>query len=236
MKTDVRDDQLPRGAGTAGDVAVIPAASVLVLRDRPFEVLMIRRHKRSSFVPDVWVFPGGAVDPSDAAIGNRSELATMRAAAARELFEETGIWPGAPLAQSDAQRKALLEGTVAFASLVAQAPIDFDRFVWNSRWITPVGVPKRFDTYFFLTEVGRDVVATPENEEAVEVTWISPQDALRLEAEGAFPMVFPTIKHLEAITAFDSVPILLDSRRGVDVPTTRPILEDDHGRKRIVLP
>jgi 8-oxo-dGTP pyrophosphatase MutT (NUDIX family) len=236
MKTEVRDDQLPRGAGTAGDVAVIPAASVLVLRDRPLEVLMIRRHKRSSFVPDAWVFPGGAVDGSDAAIGNGSELATMRVAAARELFEETGIWAGAPLADSDGQRIALLQATMTFASLVARAPIDFDRFVWTSRWITPVGVPKRFDTYFFLTEAGRDVVATPENAEAVEVTWISPREALRREGEGAFPMVFPTIKHLEAITAFDSVPVLLDSRRGVEIPTTRPILEDDHGRKRIVLP
>ncbi|MGZ7039500.1 MAG: NUDIX hydrolase [Thermoanaerobaculia bacterium] len=236
MKSDVREGQLPRGAGTAGDVAIVPAASVLVLRDHPLEVLMIRRHKRSSFVPDAWVFPGGAVDTSDAALGDGSELATMRVAAARELFEETGIWPGAPLAQSEERRNELLAGRTSFASLVEQAPIDLGRFVWTSRWITPAGVPKRFDTYFFLTEAGRDVVATAENSEAVEVIWISPAEALRREGDGNFPMVFPTIKHLEAITSFDSVAALLESRRDADIPTTRPILEDDHGRKRIVLP
>jgi len=39
----------------------IPAASAIVLRDGPLEVLMMRRPARSSFVPDAWVFPGGAV-------------------------------------------------------------------------------------------------------------------------------------------------------------------------------
>src|SRR4051812_31084751 len=58
--TNVPDKQLPRGAGSAGEVPIVPAASVILLRDDPFEVLMIRRHIKSSFVPDTWVFPGGA--------------------------------------------------------------------------------------------------------------------------------------------------------------------------------
>ena len=232
--TNVPDKHLPRGAGTAGEVPIVPAASVMLLRDKPLEVLMIRRHIKSRFVPDTWVFPGGAVDDSDAALGDGSELSTMRVAAARELFEETGIWIGGHM--SDDDRRALLEGRKSFASLLARSPIDFDRFVWTSRWITPAGVPKRFDTYFFLAEAGRDVVATAEKREATETEWISPGDAIRRETEGSFPMVFPTIKNLEAIAGFDSVAPLLASRRGIDVPTTRPILELSGGLKRIVLP
>ncbi|HEY8849567.1 MAG TPA: NUDIX hydrolase [Thermoanaerobaculia bacterium] len=69
-------------------VEPIPAASVLVLRDDPFEVLMIQRHEKSSFVPSAWVFPGGAVDPVDGAPGT---LDAARNAAIREVFEETAI-------------------------------------------------------------------------------------------------------------------------------------------------
>ena len=39
-------------------VTPLPAASAIVLRDEPFEVLMLRRHEKSSFVPNAWVFPG----------------------------------------------------------------------------------------------------------------------------------------------------------------------------------
>ena len=45
-------------------VTPVPAASVILLRDDPLEVLMILRHEKSSFVPNAWVFPGGAVDAS----------------------------------------------------------------------------------------------------------------------------------------------------------------------------
>ena len=232
--TNVPDKNLPKGAGTAGDVPIIPAASVLLVRDRPLEVLMIRRHIKSSFVPDTWVFPGGAVDKADAALGDGSELATMRIAAARELFEETGIWLGGGAGEQD--RRELLEDRVTFASLLARHPIDFEQLVGTSRWITPAGVPKRFDTYFFIAAAGRDVNATPENREATETAWIAPSVAIRREADGSFPMVFPTIKNLEAIRDFDSVAELLASRRGVEIPVFRPILELSGGLKRIVLP
>lgn len=45
--TNVRQDQLPLGAGTAAPVVPVPAASILLLRDAPLRVLMIRRHFES---------------------------------------------------------------------------------------------------------------------------------------------------------------------------------------------
>ena len=82
---------------TAGEVIVCPvsdapatprpAATLMLLRrgDRHgeigVEVLMVRRAPTQSFMPGVWVFPGGVVEP-----GERPE-----ACAARELEEETGI-------------------------------------------------------------------------------------------------------------------------------------------------
>jgi len=187
------------------EVTPIPAASVLLLRDDPYEVLMVRRPEKSSFAPDVWAFPGGVAEEEDDADGIL--LNTMRAAAARELFEETAI-------RID----------------------DFEKFVWTAHWITPVGMPKRFDTYFFVACTDRRTVATPRNGEIVDVTWISPADAVQRHLRGEFPLVFPTLKNLEAIVGFRSSGELIASRRKAEIATTRPVIIVEDGRKKIVLP
>jgi 8-oxo-dGTP pyrophosphatase MutT (NUDIX family) len=69
-----------------------PAASVVLLRrggqhgDRALEVLLLKRSEEAKFMPNVWVFPGGAVDPGDG-----EEEAGYRACAVRELAEEAAI-------------------------------------------------------------------------------------------------------------------------------------------------
>ena len=207
------------------EVAALPAASVIVLRDDPFEVLMLRRHEKASFVPNVWVFPGGAVDDDDA---RASTLETMRVAAARELFEESGIWLSAPLTGAEEKRRALLAGELAFGRLLDESPVAFEeRLVWTSHWITPNGVPKRFDTYFFLTAVPRETAASLHGDEAVDLRWITPAGALQ-----TLEMIFPTIKNLEAIQPFTSSSALIASRHGADIPAIQPIIVD----RKIVLP
>jgi 8-oxo-dGTP pyrophosphatase MutT (NUDIX family) len=188
---------------------------VLLLRDDPFEVLMILRHARSTFVPDAWVFPGGVVDEEDR---QPDLLNTMRVTAARELYEETGI--------------SLSADATAFNART----VDLERLVWTSRWITPVGVPRRFDTYFFLVAVGRDLVAHPAQAEAVDAVWISPAEAVQRHLAGDFPLVFPTLKNLEAIVGFRCASDLIEARRNAEIPTTRPVLEIEDGQKKIVLP
>jgi 8-oxo-dGTP pyrophosphatase MutT (NUDIX family) len=69
-----------------------PSASVVLLRrggkhaDRALEVLLLKRTEKAKFMPGVWVFPGGAVDPEDG-----EEEDGYRACAVRELAEEAGI-------------------------------------------------------------------------------------------------------------------------------------------------
>jgi 8-oxo-dGTP pyrophosphatase MutT (NUDIX family) len=50
------------------------------------QILLVRRNPEARFMPGVWVFPGGAVDPAD-----WDGEAAHRAAAVRELAEEAGI-------------------------------------------------------------------------------------------------------------------------------------------------
>ena len=180
------------------EVTPIPAASVMLLRGEPFEVLMIRRHEKASFVPNAWVFPGGAVDAADE---RGSTLETMRAAAVRELFEETRIW------------------------------VDPEQLVWTSRWITPEGLPKRFDTYFFLARAGKGDEAIIDHQEAVDVVWLTPEVAIE-----TLDIVFPTLKNLEAIAGFDSIDALLESRRDADIKPTRPRMLMVGGKRTFVLP
>jgi 8-oxo-dGTP pyrophosphatase MutT (NUDIX family) len=69
-----------------------PAASIVLLRrggkhrDRALEVLLLKRSGEARFMPNVWVFPGGSVDPGD---GEGEE--GHRSCAVRELAEETAI-------------------------------------------------------------------------------------------------------------------------------------------------
>jgi 8-oxo-dGTP pyrophosphatase MutT (NUDIX family) len=92
-------------------VTPVPAATVILLRDGPLspQVLMIKRHARSEFLPDMYVFPGGRVDFQDSNLSDRIEGLTQRSAEAllttvepehalayvvaaiRETFEESGI-------------------------------------------------------------------------------------------------------------------------------------------------
>src|SRR5437660_9031155 len=122
------------------------AATVILLRGGgdALEVLLVRRNPASRFMGGAWVFPGGAVHAQDGE-GERA----LRAAAVREVSEETGIVLGDP---------------------VLLVPF--------SRWITPAQVKIRFDTWFFLAGVPADVQARVDGGEVVDARWYPPADAL----------------------------------------------------------
>ncbi|NDH03416.1 MAG: NUDIX hydrolase, partial [Marivivens sp.] len=84
------------------------AATIIVIRDRLTNpaVLMGQRGSYAAFMPDKFVFPGGAIDPNDGLVPMAAALSeptqsrlnedsdltatTIIAAAIRELWEETG--------------------------------------------------------------------------------------------------------------------------------------------------
>lgn len=212
------------------EVDALPAASVLLLRPSagraPYDVLMIRRAEQASFAPNAWVFPGGVVDAADHELSNGSPLEAARVAAARELFEETGVWLGDSLDDAEHKRRRLLAGSLSFRQLLQERAIDFTQFVWTSHWITPLGVRKRFDTRFFLASTGRDTEASAEQVEAVDAVWIPPGEALVRHRAGEWKMVFPTIRNLEAIEGHESIAALIASRRNAAIEPVQPSVVD----------
>lgn len=218
-------------AGAVLNVPVLPAASAIILRDAPLEVLMLQRHASASFMPNAWVFPGGVTESLDRELAS-SELDAMKITAVRETFEESGVWLGAPLQDAEQKRERLFAGELTMRELLTEGRVELETLVYTSRWITPVGVPKRFDTYFFLGTVPRDVVATAELRETTAVQWINPADALALHAAKEMQMVFPTLRNLEALAGFDTARELLDSRRGVSIEPVLPVLVN--GKPRLI--
>ena len=136
------------------------AATVIVLRDGETgpRVLMGQRGAGAAFMASKYVFPGGAVEPGDAATTFARPLdpATRRAlsrrgtaspealaaAALRELAEETGQIAGRAYGDGP--------GPVCdwpgFAGLAPDAGVL--RFVFRA--VTPPGRKRRFDARFFL--------------------------------------------------------------------------------------
>lgn len=159
------------------------------------------RRKDSATFGGFWAFPGGVVEDIDhdpALTGIYAEDAAWRSAALRETAEEVGVFVTEPELSAPplgARGRDLLEAVVA-----AGARFAGDRLVYLSNWVTPEGVPRRFDTRFFAVDVAsEDVEPVSELEETL---WIGPSRALDAHEAGTLPLMVPTIAQLEMVAPY----------------------------------
>lgn len=147
---------------TTPDVPIRNAATIIVVRDRSTtpRVLMGQRGAKAAFMPGKFVFPGGAVDTTDANVpttplvetcaarlAEKSTMSgqTIAAAAIRELWEETGQILGAPAPWSTPP-----QGWTEFAK-TGHIP-DAAALNFFFRAVTPIGEPRQFDARFFVAD------------------------------------------------------------------------------------
>ena len=156
----------PKREGQVLDkTAIRNAATIILIRDPATapRVLMGQRGAKAAFMPNKFVFPGGAMDAADGDVPlarDPNALCIERleqdaapgltqgllAAAVRELWEETGLALGMPGAWPGAVPPDWAE-FAALGLLPDPQPLSF-----VFRAITPPGRPRRFDARFFLAD------------------------------------------------------------------------------------
>ncbi|MGE4611284.1 MAG: NUDIX hydrolase [Paracoccaceae bacterium] len=174
------------------------ASTVILLRKRAGQdqVLMGQRGAKAVFMPNKYVFPGGAVDMQDYDITPATPIASPEAAklakdapdgivsalamaAVRELWEETGLMLG----QSGVASGAVPADWQGFYDKGLAPCADALRFIFRA--VTPPGRPRRFDARFFIADSaavhGADDDFSEASDELSHLHWIGLSEAKSLD-------------------------------------------------------
>ena len=200
-----------------------PATTVLLLRDTEagIEVLMTRRSMTASFAPGAHVFPGGCIDPADAAAhalstqraGQNALQLTQAIAAIRESFEELGVLLArhADGSHATAHEIAAMNRQAPFAAQCRERELTLagaDLFTL-AHWVTDRDLPRRFDVPFLVARMPDGQTPVADETEQFEPSWVRPADALARHAAGTFFMIFPTLRTLERLQRYASADSVL---------------------------
>ena len=250
------------------------SSTVILVRhcdDGP-EVLMVQRHKNAAF-GGAYAFPGGVLSEVDREShtlinGLTSVEANQRfdvkqggldfySAAARELFEETGIllaqdkqgrWasaddPGRGISLEQL-RLQLSGGDLSWPEMLIDKGLVLaaDELHYIAHWEAPLHlrqIRERYSTRFFLAVLPDGQRPRIDNQELVDSRWLTPARALEKAHEGEMRMIFPTIKSLEQLAKFSNLePLLTWARKrwhdGISM--VRPIMVEDGGKTRFLVP
>src|SRR5205085_2819290 len=233
--------------GVNRPVSVKPAASVILVREDG-AVLWVRRGDELKFAGGFYAFPGGRVDVQDSGVpvDGGEALGAAEApcvvAAARELFEETGVLavPGAAAVSAGERRtmrEALLhrpapgEKAASFGEFLERHRLRVDAR-WYSpagRWVTPQAMPIRFDARFYLVDLPPGEVAEIWPGELADGEWIQPDELWVVDPGSPWPeeqaILRKTLERLEE-----------EGRRAVGVLLTHHHLDHTGGAKALGLP
>ena len=250
------DPWIPRDKIETDTVPILPASTMILIDDRPdLQVLMLLRNNSSGFVADHTIFPGGAIEEDDKnyiwddlVVGLTKEEAKTQLrtddarsfwiAAIRETIEEVGVLVGTHEIELLEDRELIEGGSENFSDVISQREISLDLSDIEpiSRWVTPMGGTRRYDTYFFVAQPFTSVTPQVDGKEAVEAFWIAPSEALKKWELGEMTMISPTLatlRQLESYENTDEVLTALDSKlfpeniRIVDESKALPLFPND---------
>jgi len=173
-------------------------------------------------------------------------------AAIRESFEEAGLLlardaQGASLRLDDSERirrfghhrVAVDTGRRRLAEICIeeQLVLDVGALHYFSRWVTPLGAPRRYDTRFFIAAAPDEQRALHDDREVIGTRWLTPSAALADHDAGRMTMIFPTVRTMVALQRFDSASDVLDhAAEQARIEPVVPMLRDEGGGMRLVLP
>jgi len=216
-------------------------------------LLLRRADKPNDQNSGATVFPGGLLDAHDrhlhgccAGIDDAAASALLKvdgggldyyAAAVRECFEEAGV-----LFAQDAQQRlvdldALGEAELSALRAAAAAGTDallamcrargwqlaMDRLAYFAHWLTPPGMPRRFDTRFFIAAMPPGQRVQIDQVEIAEHGWMRPADAV--DPARGLKLMNVTRRILQQLAQFRDVDECLAHARTLrDIPLNMPRL------------
>lgn len=173
-------------------------------------------------------------------------------AAIRESFEEAGLLLAVDdddelvrfdddevAARFVEHRRAVDSGERPLVDVVREEGLRLavDRMHYFSRWVTPLGAPRRYDTRFFVAHPPEWQEPLHDDREVIANLWIRPQDALERHARREFELIFPTVRSLEALCRFETAEAVVRHAESIThiEPVLPKMIDGEHGL-RIVLP
>lgn len=173
----------------------------------------VKRNPKLMFMGGFHSFPGGQLDPSDAAVpvvnSDDTESAAMRACATREFFEEAGVLlaRGAEALSTEqiaSLRRVVMQKEKTFNQIFEDHRLEIDAslLIPSGRWVTPPFAPRRFDTWFFLRWLEEDQEPQVIHGELESGEWIRPADALERWNHGEIIMAPPTLHIIRTLARF----------------------------------
>lgn len=209
------DLKLDRAASPPKD-----AATIVLVRDARggVEVFCVERSKQSRFLGGAIVFPGGKLDPTDAA-DEWSSLATaarkpregtipfttddrhlraLAVAASRETLEEAAMLHvrGGAVTQEELflLRTRLSSDPAALRSFLRERELKLDLEALHplARWITPEAEARRYDARFFVAVAPSGQTGAHDDRETMASFWATPGEVLRRWERGEVQVAPPT--------------------------------------------
>lgn len=218
-----------------------------------YSVLTLKRSSKSSFMPNRNVFPGGTIDFADSSekwshlfpdfvIENNStsrlkeippifaekngiipKLLSLKIAAVRETFEETGILlcrkRNKAVKSNEWASFLVFDGLNEWRSKVQSDPTEFlnmcqyynclpdveNIHLW-SNWFTPRNMEKkRFDTAFFIACLKENPIAVADEMEIEQLCWISPNKLIKLSKSKEIWLPPPQVYEISRLLQFKEI-------------------------------
>ena len=212
-----------------------PSATLILVRkhEAGIEVYLLRRSAASKFMPGTYVFPGGNMEAEDMDAtfwqnhvdlpvdqlaqtldGERARMLPFAVAAIRETWEEAGLLLATPIKETSDPKQGGSSNTPFTRQIQDNGlGLSISKLGRWHHWITPVLMPRRFDTYFFVAPVEQGQDCRPDNHETVHGTWVNPRKALTENARGTLPLSPPTLVTLHQMLPFADLDTLIAETR-----------------------
>lgn len=199
------------------------------------QVYLLKRSAKSGFMAGNYVFPGGTLEEQDRhrefwqshvdlnieetiqRLGGglpAKDVVAYGVAAIRETLEEAGVF----LAQRKGQSKSDFERIRQLRITEAQTndwffdlinsenwTLRFSRLARWAHWITPQGMPKLFDTRFFLAFMPPEQTCVPDAVETTHGAWLTPEKGLQGNLSGEIPLSPPIVVTLHQLLKYSNL-------------------------------